>query len=55
MYAGAPSTAADEACFLTEKLCLMDLVKGLETSCPCGKSSSPWDISSVVQVMRIFL
>ena len=35
---------------LTERHCLHDLVRGLESACPCGKSSSPWAISSVVQV-----
>ena len=43
-------TTEDETCFLTERNCLHDLVRGLETACPCGKSSSPWAISSVVQV-----
>ena len=43
-------TTEDETCFLTERHCLHDLVRGLETACPCGKSSSPWAVSSVVQV-----
>ena len=43
-------TTEDETCFLTERHCLHDLVRGLETACPCGKSSSPWAVSSFVQV-----
>ena len=36
---------------LTQRHCLQDdLVRELETACPCGKSSSPGAILSVVQV-----
>lgn len=44
------ATPEEEAAFLTERHCLVDLIDGLKTPCPCGKSSNPWIIDSVVQV-----
>ena len=37
IYVGT-SAPDQETCFLTEQYCLQDLLKGLETPCPCGKS-----------------
>ena len=35
IYVGT-SAPDQETCFLTEWYCLQDLLKGLETPCPCG-------------------
>ena len=49
IYVGT-SAPDQETCFLTERYCLQDLLKGLETPCPCGKSCNAWKCSSVLQV-----
>lgn len=52
IYVGT-SAPDQETCFLTEQYCLHDLLKGLETSCPRGKSSNAWRCS-VLQVFLLF-
>ena len=52
------SAPDEEACFLTEQHCLHDLLKGLHTPCPCGKTSNgktsnAWSFSSSVQVLYL--
>ena len=49
IYTGT-SAPEEEGCFLTERCCLNDLLKELETPCRCGKSSNAWRCSSVLQV-----
>lgn len=43
----------DETAFLTERHCLNDLVQGLKTPCPCGRTCNPWAMESIVQVSRV--
>ena len=46
-------TPVDEFAFLSERYCLSDLVVGLRTPCPCGRTNNPWNMESVVQVSCI--
>lgn len=49
IYTGS-SNLKEEAAFLTERYCLTDLVQGLKTPCPCGRTCNPWAVESIVQV-----
>ena len=50
IYEGT-SAPDQETCFLTERHCVHDLLKGLEGPCLCGKLSNAWRCSSVLQVL----
>ena len=46
---------SEEAYFLTEQYYLTDLLGGLEISCPSGKLTNLWKLSSIVQVFFVSL
>lgn len=43
----------DQALFVTERCCFSDLVEGLSSPCPCGLTTKPWAVESVMQVNNI--
>lgn len=43
----------DQALFVTERCCFSDLVEGLSSPCPCGLTTKPWAVESVMQVGNI--
>ena len=49
MYTDGVSSE-EQSLFIIERHCFSDLVEGLSTQCPCGKTSAPWVLESVVQV-----
>lgn len=43
------ASSEEQSFFIAERLCFSDLVEGLSTQCPCGVTSAPWVLESVVQ------
>ena len=49
MYTSEPTREM----FVAETHCLLDLVKALSSSCPCGNTRTPWEFESSVQVIKV--
>ena len=49
IYTG-DSNPEDKQFFVAERHCLLDLLTGLSTPCPCGVTGSPWTVDSIIQV-----
>ena len=48
---GGNNSPEDEAMFLVEKHCFVDLQEGLMSSCVCGMTQKLWILKSIVQVL----
>ena len=44
------ASSEEQSFFITERHCL---VEGLSTQCPCGMTSAPWVLESVVQISTL--